>query len=141
MYSGQCFFPDYLFVFIVLYTFWFSRYWQDKPETRMILRKYLRPLKEQHIDTLILGCTHYPFLLKDISRNMGAGVTVIDPRPVEAESLKDYLHRHPEIETLLSKKGARRFLTTESPKRMEKMAHEFLAMPNIQAEKVSLNHN
>ena len=52
--------------------------WQDKPETAMIVRKYLRPMKNRQIDTLILGCTHYPVLRRVIQRKMGANVVLVD---------------------------------------------------------------
>ncbi|MEK7139202.1 MAG: glutamate racemase [Patescibacteria group bacterium] len=53
--------------------------WLKRPETKMILRRYLRPLKEQRVDTLILGCTHYPLLAPLISDTMGLRVTLVDP--------------------------------------------------------------
>lgn len=96
--------------------------WYEKPEAKMILKKYLRPLKLQNPDTLILGCTHYPYMFKDFKRIMGKNVKIVNPPEVVAESLKDYLARHPEIESKLSRGGKRMFETTDN---MEKFG-EFL---------------
>ncbi len=64
--------------------------WQGKPETAMIVRKYLRPLKNRQIDALILGCTHYPVLRQVIQRKMGANVVLID----SAEAVAAKVARH-----------------------------------------------
>lgn len=59
--------------------------WQKKPETGLVLRRYLSPLKAKTIDTLILGCTHYPLLRAKIQHRMGRSVHLIDPA---AETVK-----------------------------------------------------
>jgi len=125
--------------------------WYRKPETKMILKKYLRGIKSYNVDTLILGCTHYPFLYRDFCRIMGKNVNVINPGPIVAQSLKDYLERHPEIQKELtsqqqaseksqeySQKAAsktsketaqtskRIFLTTGDPQKFQKLGSEFL---------------
>ncbi len=56
----------------------------DTPETEMLLRECLAPLVEAGVDQLVLGCTHYPFLLPAIERLVGTSVTVIDPAPAVA---------------------------------------------------------
>ena len=113
--------------------------WADKPETRMILRKYIRPLKSCNIDTLILGCTHYPFLYKDFRRIMGRNVAIPHPGEVVAESLKDYLHRHPEIESKLAKKAARHYLTTDIADRFREIGSRFLGQQMREVEKVKIS--
>jgi glutamate racemase len=100
--------------------------WLKKPETKMILKKYLRPLKCKHIDTLLLGCTHYPFLKKDIQRIMGKNCHVIDAPSVVADKLEDYLQRHPEIEERLSKNSQLTFYTTDDTKRFRDFGEKFL---------------
>ena len=77
--------------------------WENSDITKKVLRKYLRPLKLAKIDTLILGCTHYPILFKQIQGIMGK-TKVLHSGEIEADSLADYLHRHPEIESKLDKK-------------------------------------
>ncbi|MBI4090796.1 MAG: glutamate racemase, partial [Candidatus Komeilibacteria bacterium] len=86
---------------------------EGKPELRMILKRYIRPMKNYHVDTVILGCTHYGIIADDIKRYCGKNVFVLDSGIVVAEKFADYLRRHPEYESKLSKKGNRSFLTTE----------------------------
>ncbi|MBU1992115.1 MAG: glutamate racemase [Patescibacteria group bacterium] len=111
--------------------------WHTKPEARMILKKYLLPLKSKNIDTLVLGCTHYPFMLRDFQRMMGKRTQVLHAGKIVAESLKDYLKKHPELEKLLSKKGKRKFLTTDSTEKFQDFAKKFLKM-DVKAEKVEI---
>ena len=65
--------------------------WQNKPETAMIVRKYLRPMKNRQIDTLILGCTHYPVLRNVIQRKMGANVALVDSAEAVAAKVAQHL--------------------------------------------------
>lgn len=96
-----------------------EEHWHEKPEAKMILKKYLRPLKTKQPDTLILGCTHYSYLAKDFKRLMGKNVEVVDPPEVVAQSLVQYLARHPEIEKQLTKDGKRLFETTDSTEKFQ----------------------
>jgi glutamate racemase len=73
---------------------------------KKILRKYLRPLKLAKIDTLILGCTHYPIWQKEIQGIVGRKIKVLNSPRIIAESLADYLVRHPEIGSKLNEKSA-----------------------------------
>ncbi|HBV58027.1 MAG TPA: glutamate racemase [Candidatus Magasanikbacteria bacterium] len=111
--------------------------WDKRLETKKILRYYLKPLKKSAIDTLILACTHYPVLQKEIKIMMGKKVTIINPGEAEKKSLADYLLRHPEIEEKLSQKGQCRFLTTDRPEDFERLGSKFLGW-SFKAEKVSL---
>jgi len=100
--------------------------WAHKPEGKMILKKYLRFLKIRQIDTLILGCTHYPSLIKDIIRMMGKNVKIINPAFVTAEKLADYLFRHKEIEKKLSKNQKLVFYTTDDINKFREMGRKIL---------------
>ncbi|MDP2736848.1 MAG: glutamate racemase [bacterium] len=100
--------------------------WTGKPEARMILKKYLRPLKVKDIDTLILGCTHYPLMIKDIKRIMGKNVKIIDPAMATAEKLVDYLKRHEEIEKKLGKNNRLVFYTTDDAGKFKELGRKFL---------------
>lgn len=77
--------------------------WMKKPETVMIIKKYLHPLKVRQIDTLILGCTHYPLLKDKIQRKIGKRVHIIDSSIAIAENVKFFLDTHPEVDKQLSK--------------------------------------
>ena len=112
--------------------------WMEKPETRMILKKYLRPLKVKEIDTLILGCTHYPLLGKDISRIMGKNIKVINPARVAADKLKDYLTKHEEIEQKLGRDRKLVFYTTDDANKFKESGQKFLGRGIGKVEKVEL---
>jgi len=87
--------------------------WLKRHETIKIIRGYLRPLKNKKIDTLILGCTHYPILEKIFKNICGKKIKVIDSAEIVALKLKDYLSRHPEIESKLIQGDNHRFLVTD----------------------------
>ena len=71
----------------------------DGPETERVVRASLQPLLDAGADTIVLGCTHYPFLLPVIRRIAGPGVQVIDPAPAVARQLMHVLHEHGIAET------------------------------------------
>lgn len=79
--------------------------WLKKPETAMIIKKYLHPLKVRQIDTLILGCTHYPLLKDKIQRKIGKRVAIIDSSIAVAAKVKDFLTAHPNVDNLINKSG------------------------------------
>ncbi|MFH1233769.1 MAG: glutamate racemase [Patescibacteria group bacterium] len=110
----------------------------ERPETRMILKKYLRPLKVKEIDTLILGCTHYPLLLKDIARMMGKNVKVVNPAKVAAEKLVEYLKRHDEMEKKLGKNGRLVFYTTDNARKFKELGQRFLGRAIGEVKKAEL---
>lgn len=113
--------------------------WSEKSETKMILRKYLRNLKSKNIGTLILGCTHYPVLYKEFVKYIGKNVHVPHPGGIVANSLKDYLKRHPEIETKLSKNKKRQFLTTDDPDRFKEVSKRFWGTPLEDVKKIQIS--
>ncbi|MEE4243689.1 MAG: glutamate racemase [Desulfopila sp.] len=71
--------------------------WTNKRETKMIIRRYLHTLKERQIDTLILGCTHYPLLKAQIQARMGRKVTLIDSSTEVADTLQQLLTSQKDI--------------------------------------------
>ena len=115
-----------------------EEHWQNKPESRMILKKYIKPLKSTNIDVLILGCTHYPLMYKQFKKDTGKRVNVLDSGRIVAESLKDYLKRHPEIEKLLTKKGIREYYTTDSPEKFKEFANAELKLNIKEVTKVEI---
>ena len=80
------------------------------------VQKNLRNIfaKSPDIDTLLLACTHYPLLKEKIEKYLLPGVRLLSQGEIVAQSLQDYLHRHPEIEKELSTGGKLRFYTTDS---------------------------
>ena len=89
------------------------------------------------IDTVILGCTHYPLLLPKIRQYMPAGIQIIAQGDYVAESLKDYFVRHPEIEERCTRGGQVHYLTTENPQKFKEQAQLFLH-DEIEVENVTL---
>jgi len=71
--------------------------WLDGRETKMILRRYLQPLKMQQVDTLVLGCTHYPLLRELIQPRIGKRVSVIDSSAAVAGELRAFLEANPAL--------------------------------------------
>jgi len=111
--------------------------WVGRPETTSILKEYLGPLKDADIDTLLLACTHYPLLYNETVATLGDGIHVVNPGRIIADSLSNYLQRHPEMDRKLSKNGARRFLTTDRPAEFEQLGGIFLKR-DFKAELVRL---
>jgi len=94
--------------------------------------------KSSDIDTIILGCTHYPLLLPLIKEFVPKGVKVISQGPIVASSLKSYLQRHPEMDQKLSKEGDVKFLTSEYPERFNESASIFIGR-EVNAQHVDLD--
>lgn len=93
--------------------------------------------KDPLIDTIILGCTHYPLLLPKIEKYVPSHVRVLPQGTYVANSLKEYLQRHQDLDGLCLKTGSSRFLTTEHPDNFTGKASVFL-QENIQAERIVL---
>ena len=86
----------------------------DQPGADYFVKKYLDQVLAQSakIDTLLLACTHYPLLQDKIKAYLPENIKVVPQGDIVAASLQDYLHRHPEMERRLTKKGTRQFFTT-----------------------------
>ena len=104
----------------------------------MILKKYLSRLKRKKIDTLIPGCTHYPFLQKDIERITGKNCRVLNGPEIVSGKLADYLSRHPEMEEKLSKNRTAFFCTTDDPERFKIFGQKFLCKTIARVERATL---
>jgi glutamate racemase len=81
------------------------------------------------IDTLILGCTHYPLLEHKIRRCLAPDITLVSQGRIVARSLLDYLRRHPDMATQCSRKGRRDFFTTEKAEVFDQAAALFYGQP------------
>ena len=92
------------------------------------IRKYIDQLlsKDPQIDTVILGCTHFPILLPKIRQYIPEHISVIAQGEYVAESLKDYLKRHPEMDAKCTKNGNCQFYTTEAEEKFSESASTFL---------------
>lgn len=103
------------------------------------IRKYIDNLlaKDRQIDTLVLGCTHYPILLPKIQKFIPQGMKVVAQGEYVATSLKDYLHRHPEMDMKCTREGKCRFYTTEAEDKFIESASMFLN-ENITVQRITL---
>ena len=81
--------------------------------------------KDPEIDTFVLACTHYPLLMDKIRKYAPEGIRILEQGQLVAESLKDYLHRHPEMEIRLAKGGDVEYLTSENPEKFDALASMF----------------
>lgn len=127
----------------------------NEPGAKYFIGKYLREIlaKDPQIDTLVLGCTHYPLMKAKIDNWLefrheldesefpqptdSPKVTTIAQGELEAKSLADYLSRHPEYREQLSQGGTCTYLTTENADRFAQSASQFIGSP-IQAEHIVL---
>ena len=102
------------------------------------VQKYINDLfaQDSRIDTIILGCTHYPLLIDKIRNYTPHGVNIVTQGEIVAESLACYLLRHPEIETSCTKDGTIHFFTTENVDKFQASASIFLNTP-IKAEHIA----
>lgn len=93
--------------------------------------------KNSNLDTLVLGCTHYPLLLETIQKYVPQNINILVQGEIVAEKLVDYLKRHPQMETRLSKNGSIHYQTTESAKNFESKAALFMGK-KVKAEHIHL---
>jgi glutamate racemase len=111
------------------------------PGADYFVKKYVDLLLNQNseIDTIILACTHYPLLLPKIKKYVPKHIKIISQGAIVAKSLKNYLQRHPEIESKLSKNYKRIFLTTDIPEDFDRKASKFVdGIIQIKSQKVTL---
>jgi len=111
----------------------------DGPGADYFVRKYLGELfaADAAVDTIVLGCTHYPLLLGKIRQYTPGDVRLLPQGALVAASLEDYLRRHPEMDARITRGGTARYLTTEDAARFADMASLFLGRP-VEATCVTL---
>lgn len=104
------------------------------------VNKNIRELlqKDPQIDSVILGCTHYPLLLPKIKQYMPEGINIISQGELVAASLKDYLQRHPEMDKKCTKGGRCVYRTTEAEEKFTESASAFLK-ESIRVERIALD--
>lgn len=87
----------------------------DKPGADYYIKQHIQNLlhKDAQIDTIVLGCTHYPLLAPKLKSFLPEHITLLSQGELVSSSLKDYLHRHPEIKEKLTVNNTCRFYTTD----------------------------
>lgn len=111
--------------------------WLKKPETRRIVKKYLIPLKMRGIDTLILGCTHYPLIKKIIQEKAGKRIKLVDPSEEIASEIKNFIEINPELAKDLALDGEPEIFVSDITPNFEKIAQLFLGR-KITLKKINL---
>ena len=98
------------------------------PGADYFVQKYIDELltKDNQIDTVILGCTHYPLLLSKIKQYMPEGVHIVSQGELVAHSLQDYLNRHPKMDVRCTRGGQCTYYTTEAEEKFAESASTFL---------------
>jgi glutamate racemase len=111
--------------------------WTDNDVAELVAGKYLLPFRETGIDTLVLGCTHYPLLKAVIGRAVGPGITLIDSATETAMEVAEVLEK---LKWRGSGKGegTRKFYVTDTPARFELIGKRFLGDSKLRAEQVKV---
>lgn len=111
--------------------------WVDHKATKLIAKEYLTELKEMDIDTLILGCTHYPILRNVIQDAIGKKVTLIDSGSAASTEVSDYLNGRG-IKNTSNLLGRHEFYVSDVPRKFKQIADMFLGKEISHVEKVTL---
>jgi len=111
---------------------------QDSPEMDTILKRYLAPLLQESIDTLILGCTHYGILEDKIRTIIGPYIHIVSSTDVVPDKLKVYLEKHPELEARLGKNAQMQFYSTDRTDNFKRLGGIFFGEP-IEVEQARLD--
>lgn len=103
------------------------------PGADYFVKLYLDELlqRDERIDSIVLACTHYPLLRPKIEQYLPSGIKLISQGDLVADSLVDYLLRHPEMEVRLSKGASISYRTTECPDKFEGLASIFVDEPVV----------
>lgn len=111
----------------------------DRPGADYFVKQEVDALlaEDPDIDTIILGCTHYPILYPKIRHFVPESIKIVCQGEIVGRSLADYLVRHPEMERRLTRGGQARFITTENPDKFSSLATLFLGHP-IEAAQIEL---
>jgi glutamate racemase len=106
-------------------------------ELIVAVREYAAPLKDADVDTVILGCTHYPLIKPVLQRVFGRGVTLVFSAEETAREVAETLERKG-VENDAGREGAYRFLTTGDPDLFRELGRRFLQLPIESAEHVEV---
>ncbi len=111
----------------------------DKPGADYFVRQHLERLmaRDPLIDTIILGCTHYPLLLEKIRQYLPDGMKFVTQGNYVADSLRDYLLRHPEMDAKCTKGSSVNYYTTDTSDKFSQLASLFL-QEDVDAKQIKL---
>lgn len=109
--------------------------WFDHPSLELVAREYLQPLMAEQVDTLVLGCTHYPLVKPLLQRVVGANVRLIDSAAETAAALAEILHRE-SLETAVDGVATHRFVVSDDEARFRAVGSRFIGERLDRAEVV-----
>jgi glutamate racemase len=109
--------------------------WTQNDVAELVAEKYLAPLRDAGIDTLVLGCTHYPLLKTVIRKAVGAGITLIDSATETSKEVAGVLEK---LKWKGQGRGMRKYYVTDTPTRFEKIGKLFLGDSLLRAEQVKV---
>lgn len=109
----------------------------EHPAAKIIVKEYLEPLRDQNIDTVLLGCTHYPLLAKLIQEELGDDVTVVDSASTCARTVAELISEM-QLQTDMST-PQHRYVVSDDPEKFRILGRTFLGMPLENVELKSLD--
>lgn len=112
--------------------------WTDHKATKMIAEEYLNELKEENIDTLVLGCTHYPILWNVIQEVVGDGVRLIDSGAAASIEVEQHLIGRG-LKNNSNLLGHHKYYVSDVPNKFKEIAERFLGKEIINVEKINLD--
>ncbi|SFH38103.1 glutamate racemase [Desulfotomaculum arcticum] len=110
----------------------------NEPRTKAMLKVFLKPLIEAGVDTIVLGCTHYPFLRHQVEAIVGPSVQVIDTGNAVARRVVQVLSEEGLLSDVSSKKGQEQFYTSGEPEYVEKVINNLWGKNSIEVKKIAL---
>ena len=110
--------------------------WFTDEVTRQVVRRYLTDMKQSRVDTLVLGCTHYPLLRRLIQEEMGSEVTLVNPSASVVHEMQDYLKEH-RMESGQSG-GTYEFYVSDSTRKFQEFGQQVLQMPHLAVQKINI---
>jgi glutamate racemase len=111
--------------------------WIDHPVSQMVANEYLSELRQHHVDTLILGCTHYPILKSVIQKAVGQGVRLIDSGEAAAEEVEALL-RTQQLLNQSTQQPNHEFFVSDVPQKFRQLGSIFLGKPDLRVQRVHL---
>jgi len=112
--------------------------WVDHEVTRRVAEEYLAPMKSARVDTLVLGCTHYPLLKATLAAVMGSAVALVDSAEAVAEDVRERLRRDPGLSADDGETPEHHFYVTDAPEPFLAVAQRFLGAPIRRLERATL---
>lgn len=113
--------------------------WLDHPATYLIVQEYLRPIHEQEIDTVLLGCTHYPLLSSLIQQELGKEVSLVDSASTCAHQVAHLLKRHQLLSPVMQ--GQHQYYVSDDPEKFRSLAERLFDHSPVAVELLSSEYS